>query len=372
MMARFRCGDEERENRYRTEGEEGAECATRRERQLSTCGMDIRGWKEQEEVQKVQEKDLRGMLGVDRETAGYTVKEKCKKNRLRVKAGKRAAKFEDKMDGRKILSERMEREIEEKEVVPDSQAGFRKRRGTMDTVYILDHLAKSELKKKTKMMVFNKRKRKSEENDWKWEESKIERVNKFKYLGYTFNERTTDKAHMGEIAGECFDVRGRDLGWKDQEEVERVQGKYLRGILGVDRVMPGYTVREECKKNRLKVKAGKTAANFEQNGGKGRVQVIGNRERERSTTRGTELSERDKDTDKQERRERTKESRYYKENERCMTEEILEYLKGETEIQMWERGERKQELNRRRGKKVQDVLRGERNDRVPCGMDAAK
>jgi hypothetical protein len=41
MMARFRCGDEERENRYRTEGEEGAECATRRERQLSTCGMDV-------------------------------------------------------------------------------------------------------------------------------------------------------------------------------------------------------------------------------------------------------------------------------------------------------------------------------------------
>jgi hypothetical protein len=99
-----------------------------------------------------------------------------------------------------VLSERMKREIEEKEVVPDSQTGFRKGRGTMDTVYILDHLAKSELKKKTKMMVLNKRKRKSEENDWKWEESKIERVNKFKYLGYTFNERTTEKAHMREIA----------------------------------------------------------------------------------------------------------------------------------------------------------------------------
>jgi hypothetical protein len=29
---------------------------------------------------------------------------------------------------------------------------------------------------KTKMMVFNKRKRKNEESEWKWEESKIERV----------------------------------------------------------------------------------------------------------------------------------------------------------------------------------------------------
>jgi hypothetical protein len=30
---------------------------------------------------------------------------------------------------------------------------------------------------KTKMMVFNKRKKKSEENEWKWEGRKIERSN---------------------------------------------------------------------------------------------------------------------------------------------------------------------------------------------------
>jgi hypothetical protein len=52
-----------------------------------------------EEVEKVQEKYLRGMLEVDRETPGYIVREGCKRNRLRVKAGKREAKFEDKMDG---------------------------------------------------------------------------------------------------------------------------------------------------------------------------------------------------------------------------------------------------------------------------------
>jgi hypothetical protein len=38
-----------------------------------------------------------------------------------------------------VLSERMKREIEEKGVLPDSQAGFRKGRGTMDNVYILGH-----------------------------------------------------------------------------------------------------------------------------------------------------------------------------------------------------------------------------------------
>jgi hypothetical protein len=40
------------------------------------------------------------------------------------------------------------------------------------------------------------------------------------------------------------------------------------------------------------------------------------------------LSKRDKDTDKQERREIIKGSRYNREYERCMTEEIPEYLGG--------------------------------------------
>jgi hypothetical protein len=42
-----------------------------------------------------------------------------------------------------------------------------------------------------------------------------------------------------------------------------------------------------------------------------------------------ELSERDKNTDKQEKRERIKESRYNRKHKRCMTEKILEYLNRE-------------------------------------------
>jgi hypothetical protein len=48
----------------------------------------------------VQEKYLRGVIGVDREMPGYIVREEWKRNRLRVKEGKRAPKFEDKMKGR--------------------------------------------------------------------------------------------------------------------------------------------------------------------------------------------------------------------------------------------------------------------------------
>jgi hypothetical protein len=67
------------------------------------------------------------------------------------------------------------------------------------------------------------------------------------------------------------------------------------------------------------------------------------RRRERNSTRkeverlrakerwmNVELSERDKDTDKQERGERIKESRYNREYERCMTAETPEYLGRET------------------------------------------
>jgi hypothetical protein len=43
----------------------------------------------------MQEKYLRGVLGVDRGTLGYIVREECKSNRLKVKEGKRRAMFEE-------------------------------------------------------------------------------------------------------------------------------------------------------------------------------------------------------------------------------------------------------------------------------------
>jgi hypothetical protein len=62
---------------------------------------------------------------------------------------------------------------------------------------------------KRKMVVFNMRKRKSEENEWNWEGRKIEQINEFKYLGYTFNERATGK------------------------EIVRKANKVVRGIWGI-------------------------------------------------------------------------------------------------------------------------------------------
>ncbi|KAH0810362.1 hypothetical protein GEV33_012427 [Tenebrio molitor] len=97
----------------------------------------------------------------------------------------------------------------------------------------------------------------------------------------------------------------------------------------------GYIVREEWKRNRLRVKEGKRAPKFEDKM-KGREECRmpkecwrkkkQGEEGERNITRETELSEKDKDTDKQENKERIKKSRYNRERERCMMEEIPEYL----------------------------------------------
>jgi hypothetical protein len=76
-----------------------------------------------------------------------------------------------------------------------------------------------------------------------------------------------------------------------------------------------------------------------------------------------ELSERKNDTDKQERVKRIKGSRYNREYESCMTEDSgvpgerkCKRKENDSEIKMWERGGRKQELDGRRRKKVQNVL----------------
>jgi hypothetical protein len=118
-------------------------------------------------------------------------------------------------------------------------------------------------------------------------------------------------------------------------------------------------VREECKRSKLRVKAGKRAAKFEDTmGGREECRILtecyrekkknaDEKEREKYCRRNgyaseevermraegrwmcAELSERDRDTDKQERRERIRESRYNREYERCVTQDVPVYLRKE-------------------------------------------
>jgi hypothetical protein len=135
-------------------------------------------------------------------------------------------------------------------------------------------------------MVSNERKRNSEENEWKWEGRKIEQVNEFKYLGYTFSERATDKAHIREIMKvvECvWGVGERKWGGDFRRRMmmfeSMIESILMYGDLGMEGTRTGREstrerfesgqinanciVRDECKSNRLRVKAGKRTAKFE-------------------------------------------------------------------------------------------------------------
>jgi hypothetical protein len=105
-------------------------------------------------------------------------------------------------------------------------------------------------------------------------------------LGYTFKKEATDKAHNREIVRkankvvECVwgigerkwggDCRRRMMMFVSMIERILMYGQKFgdgrdkrRWVLGVDRETSSYIMREQCKRNRVRVKAGKIAAKLE-------------------------------------------------------------------------------------------------------------
>lgn len=52
-----------------------------------------------------------------------------------------------------ILTERLKEEIERKEIVPENQTGFRKGKGTLDNIYIINYLINRQISEKKGKMV---------------------------------------------------------------------------------------------------------------------------------------------------------------------------------------------------------------------------
>ncbi len=150
---------------------------------------------------------------------------------------------------------------------------------------------------KTKMMVFRKAVGRSKKEVWQWEEKTIEEVATFKYLGYTFQrngrrtqhlENTVKKANrlLKAVWGLAerrlkndfvrriwlFDsliksviMYGAEIwGWKERESLERVQAKYLKWTLGLEKETPEYIVLEETKREKLRIEAARRAMKFEE------------------------------------------------------------------------------------------------------------
>lgn len=56
---------------------------------------------------------------------------------------------------------------------------------------------------------------------------------------------------------------GEIWGWREQREVEALQKRYIRWILGLDRCTPGYIVREEPTIEKISLEAGGRAIRYQ-------------------------------------------------------------------------------------------------------------
>lgn len=52
-------------------------------------------------------------------------------------------------------------------------------------------------------------------------------------------------------------------GWREKEGIERLQNRFLKWVLGVDRYTPRYMVREEMQREKLGGRAGMRAWMYE-------------------------------------------------------------------------------------------------------------
>jgi len=78
-------------------------------------GVEVWGWREREQMERVQERYLRWLLGVNWRTPGYMIREELQREKLRTRAGRRAWKFEERLaEGRgSELTRRCWEEMEE-------------------------------------------------------------------------------------------------------------------------------------------------------------------------------------------------------------------------------------------------------------------
>ncbi|CAK9801077.1 Retrovirus-related Pol polyprotein from type-1 retrotransposable element R2 (Fragment) [Anthophora plagiata] len=138
---------------------------------------------------------------------------------------------------------------------------------------------------------------------WRWKGKEIEEVRNYKYLGYVMTANGRQEEHVRErmrkgvvamrqvwgIGKRKFSKDwGRRVwlfdklvwavmsygveiwGWREREEMEKVQERYLRWVLGVDRTVPGYMVREELQREELRGRAGMRAWGYERKLSEGR------------------------------------------------------------------------------------------------------
>nr|XP_046472570.1 uncharacterized protein LOC124214348 [Neodiprion pinetum] len=149
---------------------------------------------------------------------------------------------------------------------------------------------------KSRIMRFRKGGGRKKKMDWRWRGKRIEEVKEFSYLRYIVKCNGGQEAHLKERVRKAGVVMrqvwgigrrrfGRDRekriwlfdrlvwtvieyasaiwGCREWRAVEAIQDRFLRWTLGVHGRTPGYLVREELQREKLGIRAGRTAWNFE-------------------------------------------------------------------------------------------------------------
>lgn len=151
---------------------------------------------------------------------------------------------------------------------------------------------------KSKVVIFKKGGGREPRNKriWWWKGEKIEEVKEIRYLGYILQRNNRNEQHVkervkkanvimkwvwgfgerkfkGDWKWRCklFDTLVKSVlsygveiwGFREWDGIEKIEERYLRWVLGVERSTPGYIVREEWKRNKFRIEAGIRAIKYE-------------------------------------------------------------------------------------------------------------
>ena len=153
---------------------------------------------------------------------------------------------------------------------------------------------------KSKVMEFRKKGGRRKVTEFKWREEKIEEVREAMYLGYKLQSDNGDGKHIKHVTGKAnaavgkiwslgerkfkedwrkririFDAMVKSVicygaeiwGSKEWKEVEKIQDKYLKWVLEVERTTPGHILHEETKKSKIAMTTGNIAMKYEKKAG---------------------------------------------------------------------------------------------------------
>ena len=244
-------------------------------------------------------------------------------------------------------------------------------------------------------MEFKKKGGRRKVAEFKWKDEKIEEVKEAMYLGYKLQSDNGDGKHIKYITGKAnavvekvwsigerklkndwkkrmrlFDALVRSVmcygtevwGWKEWKELERIQDKYIKWVLKLERTTPGHILHEETRRHKIALTTGKCATKFERKlvetemgsigrecwdiikkkGDKTEREVMRRKyfknkgwsrlEVERRLEEGEEiwweLMQTGIYTERQENRAHLEQSRYAKEVKRIITDKVPEYLRN--------------------------------------------